>query len=182
MDLYDAIHTRRTIHNYTADPVDEQALIRILSAAHMAPCHKLTWPWRFNLVGPQTRQAIVDIGIRLKGGENPPERLVQAIREKVLNPGALVVVTQVLADNAHRREEDYAAICCAIQNLQLAARAEGYGAKWSTGALTQDVSLYSLLALDSVLEKIVGFVWVGVGSTIPTIERPNPETVIRRHS
>ncbi len=181
MELYEAIHARRTIHNYEAEPLEEGVIERILSAAHMAPCHKLTWPWRFNLVGPQARREIVEIGVRLKGGDHPPERLVQAIHAKVLNPGALVVVTQVLCDDDHRRQEDYAATCCAIQNLQLAACAEGLGAKWSTGALTQDSALYELLKLDSAIEKIVGFVWIGRGSKIPVIERPPVEQFIRRH-
>jgi len=182
MDLYEAIHARRTIHNYEAESIDEAVLNRILQAAHMAPCHKLTWPWRFNVVGPQTRQSIASIGIRLKGGDTPSERLVRAIQDKVLNPGALVVVTQVLSDDEHRRREDYGATCCAIQNLQLAACAEGLGTKWSTGALTQDPSLYGLLDLDAHLELIVGFIWVGRASNTPVVERPNVEQVIRRHS
>ena len=182
MDLYQAIHTRRTIHNYLAEAIDPAALDRILAAAHMAPCHKLTWPWRFNVVGPETRQEIAEIGIQLKGGDHPPPRLVDAIRAKVLNPGGLVVVSQVLDKDEFRRREDYAATCCAIQNLQLAARAEGYGSKWSTGKLTQAPALYELLGLDSTVEEIVGFVWVGVSESTPEIHRPDPGEVIRHHN
>jgi len=182
MDLYEAIHSRRTIHNYEAEPVEDAVLNRILGAAHMAPCHKLTWPWRFNVVGPSTREAVVEIGIRLKGGADPSERLVNAIRSKVLNPGALVVVSQVIDDDAHRRQEDYAATCCAVQNLQLAACAEGLGTKWSTGALTQDPSLYTLLDINPGTEQIIGFVWVGHASNTPSISRPPVEELIRRHS
>ena len=182
MDLYEAIHSRRTIHNYQAEALSDSVLNRILEAAHMAPCHKLTWPWRFNVVGPESRKAIAKIGVRLKGGDEPSERLINAIHDKVLNPGALVVVSQVLAEDDHRRREDYAATCCAIQNLQLAACAEGLGAKWSTGALTQDPSLYGLLELEAEKEQIVGFVWIGRASNTPTISRPNVEEFIRRHS
>ena len=182
MDLYDAIHSRRTIHQYLAEgPIDESVVERILAAGHQAPNHKLTWPWRFNLVGPETREAMVQVGIDLKApdGDAAP-RLKEAIRDKITSPGALIVVTQIRSDDEFRSREDYAASCCAIQNIMLAAKAEGLGSKWSTGALTQAAPIYALLNVDESIEEIIGFIWLGRAKQVPEIRRPNVGTHIRR--
>jgi nitroreductase len=179
MDLYEAIHDRRTIHSYEPHPMESGALERVLGAAHLAPNHKLTWPWRFLVVGSETRDALVPIAFELKNATDP---LIQGkIRQKLINPSALVVVTQILDSNGDefRIREDYAATCCAIQNMMLAARAEGLGSKWSTGALTHHPKICELLGVSTRIERVVGFVWLGMASTIPTIERPPVEAHVR---
>ena len=126
----------------------------------------MTWPWRFTVVGKDTRAGLLPIAYRLKNATS--EKMQARIRAKLLNPAALVVVTQVtLVEDDFRRKEDYAATCCAIQNLQLAAYAEGLGAKWSTGGLTKHPDVLSHLGIDGHLEDVVGFVWVGESAKIP---------------
>ena len=177
MNLYDAIHQRRTVHNYEPVPVDGAVMDRILAAAHMAPNHKLTWPWCFTVVGPETRQALLPVAYELKNAvELEMQRKIHA---KLTNPGALVVVTQHLCDDEFRRREDYAATCCAIQNIQLAARAEGLGSKWSTGALTQHPRVCEILGISVEQECVVGFIWLGTPAVVPSIERPPTKNHIR---
>ena len=126
MDVYTALHSRRTVHDYADTSIEVDVIKRILAAAHMAPNHKMTWPWRFTVVGKDTRAGLLPIAYRLKNATS--EKMQARIRAKLLNPAALVVVTQVTVEDDFRRKEDYAATCCAIQNLQLAAYAEGLGA------------------------------------------------------
>ena len=85
MDLEHAIHTRRTVHKYLTDAVAQEDLDKMMMAGHMAPCHKLTWPWRFIQVGPQTREKIVPVAIACKtvNRERTPE-LEKAVRGKIL--------------------------------------------------------------------------------------------------
>ena len=180
MEFYDTVFTRRTVHNYRAEPVAPEIIERILAAAHMAPNHKLTWPWRFTVVGPETRARLLPIAYELKNATNP--QIMEKIRDKLMNPAELIVVTQHLDGDDFRRQEDYAATCCAIQNLLLAARAEGLGAKWSTGSLTQHPKVCEVIEVDLAEERLVGFVWVGVPESIPNIERPAIESHIRRLS
>ncbi len=144
----------------------------------MAPNHKLTWPWRFTVVGPETRSALLPIACRLKNAQAP--NMVERIRAKLMNPGALIVVTQVLDGDDFRIQEDYAATCCAIQNLMLAARAEGLGSKWSTGALTQHPDVCSTLGIDGEAERVVGFIWLGFPEKTPVIQRPEINAHVRR--
>ena len=52
MSIEEVIKTRRTVHIYEPSELDETLLDAFLEAGHFAPNHKLTWPWRFTVVGP----------------------------------------------------------------------------------------------------------------------------------
>ena len=105
--------------------------------------------------------------------------LLHDVQSKLINPATLIVVTQARAEDPFRNTEDYAATCCAIQNMMLAATAEGLGSKWSTGALTKHPDVCDILDIDIEAEDVVGFVWVGVPLKVPTIERPALETHVK---
>ena len=100
------------------------------------------------------------------------EGLADAVRERVrakwLQPAWLVVVHRLRADRAAVQREDYAAVACAIQNLQLALHAEGIGTKWSTGAVTRAPQTYEQLGLDEHEHEIEGFISVGMAAHVPT--------------
>jgi nitroreductase len=180
VDLYEALLQRRTVHAYRPEPVAPAALDRVLCAAHHAPCHKLTWPWRFTRVGPVTRARITAIGVALKDAKHGlTDEQRGMVAAKLDNPGALVVVTQRRCPDVARAREDYAAVACAIQNMQLAAHGEGLGAKWSTGALTRDPRTCAALGIDVDQEEVVGFVWLGHPARVPNIERPPWQEVVR---
>ena len=181
MSIDEVIKTRRTVHLYEPVEIEDSLLLSFLEAGHFAPNHKLTWPWRFTVVGPLARQAIASRAVALKSeGRILPPAQEQKIRDKILNPSALVVVTQVRTDNDFQAKEDYAAVACAIQNISLAAHAQGWGTKWSTGGITRDSETYQAAAVDPVLEEIVGFLWIGKAKVTPTIKRPEFEVVCRR--
>src|SRR5690554_534487 len=119
MTTHQILMTRRTIHDFKNAPLPEGALTRALEAATRAPNHKLTNPWRFTLMGPQTRARITEIGVaekRKKRGELS-EAAEASIRQKFTRPPELIAVSQVIDADSHRRREDYAAVACAIQNI-----------------------------------------------------------------
>ena len=180
MNVHDAIRQRRTVHAYQPGrELPPGALERALEAAHWAPNHRTTYPWRFTLVGPQTRARLAEVAVRVKGHKKPlsPEGEAK-VRAKVLEPSALIVLRQVLHEDAPVREEDYASLACAAQNLMLALCAEGVGTKWSTGGVTRDAETYDLLGLDREVERIVGFVWAGYAAKDPT---PPPRPAWEAH-
>ena len=183
MSLLDAIHGRRTIHAYTQAPVPGDVLDRALSAAHQAPCHKQTWPWRFHVVGPALRAQITELVVAFKGescGGLSPEA-ERAARAKVGNPGALVIVTRIPHDDAFRAREDYAAVACAVQNAMLSLHTDGFGSKWGTGAVTRDPRVLQLLGLPEGSEVVEGFLWIGEPKVVPTVSRPDVSDVVVRH-
>ena len=101
------------------------------------------------------------------------------MRAKLLHAAVLFAVGQVRNDDAARAREDYAAVACAIHNMQLVACAEGLGAKWSTGGITCHPETYALLGIDPAVEEIVGFVWIGVPAQACEVPRPPLEDFVR---
>ncbi len=177
----EVIHARRTGHKWLPEPVDAATVAAALLAAHMAPCPTLTWPWRFSVVGPKTREAIVQIGLEVKCGSDASEDKRAQVRAKIQNAGALIIVRQVKTpDDAHREKEDYAAVACALQNAMLVATAAGYASKWSTGKLTQHPKVAEVANVDLAKERVVGFLWIGVPEKLPAIERPPVASVVER--
>ena len=71
MQIFDVIERRRTVHEYASGPLPVGLLERALTAALSAPNHGLTEPWRFVRIGPETRRALIHLGIDLatNGGE-----------------------------------------------------------------------------------------------------------------
>ena len=164
MELYRLILERRTVHEYAARPLAEGALERAIRAAIAAPNHALTEPWRFTQVGRATRERLLAIGVDLvtNGGESPLSPAAESRLEiTVINPAELLVVSQVLDAHPVIRQEDYAAVACAIQNLTLSLWSEGIGSKWGTEDFTEHPRMYSALQIDSDRERIVGFLWLG---------------------
>ena len=170
METIDAIHGRRTIHKYEDSEVPNEVIEQCIRAAHQAPNHKL---------GPQTRHALFEMALAMRAesrGLTP--KAEDFIRTKFLNPGGLVVVTQVLCDDAFTEREDYAATSCAIQNFMLAAYDLGYGTKWSTGSVTRLPQSYEIFQVDSTKAKIVGIIWIGDAEEVPVVERPDLTAVM----
>lgn len=182
MDTQEAILTRRTIHCYVPGPLSEDALQAALAAAHAAPNHKLTVPWRFTVVGAETRARLAEVGVAVKSAKRELNAEAQAkVRAKITDPSGCLVVSQVLHQDPFVRNEDYAAVACAIQNLMLSLHANGLGSKWSSGGVTRAPETYALLGIDAARERIVGFVWVGTPAKVPDPGRPlSLEQVVRR--
>jgi nitroreductase len=183
MDLLDAIHQRRTTQDFAPGEVPDEVVDELLAAAHRAPNHKLTWPWRFAVVGPATRRALLPIAERhaaKKFGGELPEKARQKVHDTFLTPGLLIAVAQRVAADPERAREDYAAVSCAVQNLLLVATARGLGSKWGTGAVTRDAEASALLGFDPAEEPIVGFIWIGRSARVPEVQRPPLDGYVRR--
>lgn len=185
MDIYEAILTRRSIVKFKPEPMDQETLFRVLSTGIWAPNHHLTEPWRFTVLGKETQAQLSIRYGELRMDKAPPEATLrrERLREdgirKFLDIPTLIAVSTVQEGDEKRRLEDYAATCCAIQNIQLAAWAEGIGMKWSTGALIHDPLTFELLGLDPDREMIVGFLYTGYPAEIPNVgRRKSPEQVI----
>src|SRR5690606_32779041 len=144
----DAIRARRSIELFEPGHVDDAVVREAIEVARWAPNHRLTQPWRFYLIGAATRAAIADlvgtIETRDKG-----ERVGAVKRARVASmPGMLVLTSQRSTDELRDRE-DYAACCCAAQNLMLYLWQRGVGSKWTTGTVTREAAFYELLGIDA---------------------------------
>lgn len=176
---------RTTVHDYAPTAVDIAAVERALAVALTAPNHRMTEPWRFTVVGRETREPLVAISIELKGqksGGKVDPSTASSVRDKMMNPAWLIVVSQVRNANTEVAREDYAAVACAVQNLMLSLHAEGVGTKWSTGAVVRDPRSYHQLGIDPEREEIVGFVWAGLPAKPPVkVPRKLSLQAVTRH-
>ena len=166
MDIYDAIGRRRSVRRFLAEPVSREAIARILDAAVLAPNHKLTEPWRFVVLtgGARRRLAEVRRAHRAQKFADPaaPEaaaKIEKTYREHLDTP-AFIVALQRLDEDAIRREEDYAAVMMALENLMLAATAEGLGTYLRTGGMMAAPDVRALAGAHED-ERIVGIVSIG---------------------
>ena len=164
MGVQDVIRQRRTVHNYQKSDISLEDLQEGLEAALQAPNHRFTFPWRFTIVGEQTRQKLADLAAALKAarkGERGEPREQKRARDKILNPAALVVFFCRISEDPFTAKEDYASVACAIQNFTLVMTEKGYGSKWSSGKITRDPEMYRLLGVDPQSWESCGFIWVG---------------------
>ncbi|MBV9041645.1 MAG: 5,6-dimethylbenzimidazole synthase [Acidimicrobiia bacterium] len=145
--LYETIHRRRDVRaQFTGDPIPTEALERVLGAAHAAPSVGLSQPWDFIVVQDRAiRQAFHDhvqaersvFAASLEGARAALFRDIKV--EGVLDSTLSVVVTydaergspDVLGRHAIADAGLYS-VCLAIENLWLAATAEGLGVGWAS--------------------------------------------------
>jgi len=146
----DALHRvlagRRDVRRFRPDPVPEELLRRVLGAAHQAPSVGHSQPWRFVLVAeastrqraavladaqrltqaalmtPEAGRHLLDLD--LEGIREAPLGIVVCCDRRTPAPGVLGRATFV--------DADLWSCACAIENLWLAARAEGLGVGWVT--------------------------------------------------
>ncbi|QNK02192.1 5,6-dimethylbenzimidazole synthase [Dyella telluris] len=140
--IYRVIEQRRDMRHFLPEPLEPALLERLLRAAHLGPSVGFMQPWRFiRITEPALRQQIVTLvdEERQLTAEALGERGSEFMRLKV--EGVRECGEVLVAALMDRREEhvfgrrtmpemDLASVACAIQNMWLAARAEGIGMGW----------------------------------------------------
>ncbi len=145
--IYKVMAERRDMRHFLPTPIAPELLQKLLHAAHHAPSVGLMQPWRFIRISDATlRQSIHKLvdeerkhTAQAIGEVENTARMAEFMRLKVegiLDCGEVLVATLCDQREKHifgRRtlpEMDLASVSCAIQNLWLAARAEGIGMGW----------------------------------------------------
>lgn len=158
--VYRAIYERRDMRHFSGGAVADEVLQRLLAAAHHAPSVGFMQPWRFIRVRSRplrdSLHALIEqervLTARALGERE--DAFMKLKVQGVLDAAEVLVVALPPGREAHifgRRtlpEMDLASAACAIQNLWLAARAEGLGMGW--------VSLFDPLQLAALLNMPEG--------------------------
>ncbi|ELY48157.1 5,6-dimethylbenzimidazole synthase [Natronorubrum sulfidifaciens] len=142
--VYKTIYARRDIRRFRNDPIPEDILERLIQAAHHAPSVGFSQPWDLIVVrDDETKTEIAEIADRAiaaaREGYEEPTRSeyaalkLEGIRESPINICVTCDPTRgaphVLGRSSMKRTDVYST-CLAVQNLWLAARAEGVGVGW----------------------------------------------------
>jgi 5,6-dimethylbenzimidazole synthase len=184
--LYRAILTRRdTRGEFLPDPIPDETLSRLLFAAHHAPSVGYMQPWSFLVIrDPDVRSRVHDAFVKAHGEAALmfPEDKRDVYRslklEGILEAPINICITcdrdragPVVIGRTHIPAMDVYSSVCAVQNLWLAARAEGLGVGW--------VSIFDNAAVQNILgipERIVPVAYLCVGKVKGYHPRPELET------
>jgi len=184
--LYKAIYSRRDVRShFTSRSIKDDILSRILNAAHHAPSVGFSQPWNFILIKDiTTKKKIKD---SFEEEKNRSSKLVEEPKrtkylsfklEGILESPINLCVTYdpskfgpFVIGRSSIPEAGLYSVCCAIQNLWLAARTEGVGLGW--------VSILSNDTLKEVLElpeHVVPIAYLCLGYVDEFAQKPDLET------
>ena len=143
--VYRAILTRRDVRGqFRPDPVPDEVLSRVLIAAHHAPSVGFMQPWSFLLLRDAgVRGRVHELFLKANAeaaGMFPAEKqaLYRSLKlEGIMEAPINLCITcdpdragPVVIGRTHIKVMDEYSTVCAVQNLWLAARAEGLGVGW----------------------------------------------------
>ena len=160
VDPETAIRTRRTHKAFEPEPVPRQMIVELLELARWAPNHRLTQPWRFRVIGPETFA-------RLAAAGQPNEA------EKLSRAPTLVVASAQLTGDDYQNREDVLATACAVYVVLLAAHARGLASYWRTPALFETKAGREAVGLGAD-EEFVALVHLGRPRTNPPAKERKP--------
>ena len=143
--IYHAIFSRRDVRGqFLPTPVPDEVLSRILTAAHHAPSVGFMQPWNFLVVrSPETKrrvqcafaQAHAEAADMFEGDKRATYQKLKL--EGIAESPVGICITcdrertgPVVVGRTHMKTMDLYSSVCAVQNLWLAARAEGLGVGW----------------------------------------------------
>jgi nitroreductase len=156
METLEAIHKRRSVREYTGDPIPRRDLETIIDAARVAPSGYNRQPWEFVVV--TQRETIEKLTIAAQWMDKA---------------GAIIAV--VLDPSAKYWLEDGSA---AVENILLASTALGYGSCWLEGyTLPLEEQIKTMLGVPG-MKRLLTLIPVGVPVAWPTQEKKPLEAVL----
>ena len=171
--VYRAIETRRDVRDqFLPEPLPDDLVGRLLQAAHSAPSVGFMQPWNFLLVRSEATRRAVHAAF-LKANAEAAEMFAgerqaayRALKlEGILKAPLSICVTcdptrggTVVLGRTHNPRMDVYSTVCAVQNLWLAARAEGVGVGWVS--IFHDSDIRQALAIPEHVEIVA---WLCVG-------------------
>ena len=171
--VYKAIYTRRDVRDQFLDkPVDDDTLRRILHAAHHAPSVGFMQPWNFIVVRDPGRKALVRKAFAKANDEavsmfsDEKQSLYRLLKlEGIEKAPVNICITcdrtrggDVMLGRTHNMQMDLYSTVCAVQNLWLAARAEGIGVGWVS--IFHDAEMREILSIPPHVE-IIAYLCLG---------------------
>jgi 5,6-dimethylbenzimidazole synthase len=184
--LYKAIHTRRDVRShFNSKPISDDVLTRILNAAHHAPSVGFSQPWNFILIrDPATKSKVKNSFEEERNysskqiDKSKKEKYLSLKLEGILESDVNICVTYdpsrfgpFVIGRSSIPETGIYSVCCAVQNLWLAARSEEIGVGW-VSILSND-TLKQILGLPN---HIVPVAYLCLGHVEEFAEKPDLET------
>ncbi len=155
MDLYDAIHGRRSHRRYRPEMPPREVLARVIEAALWAPSGTNAQPWEITVLAGQPRDEFVALASQaldqlmpiLRKAEVPEkgQKLVTQLFKNLGGAPVVIAVTIFKNPDDPINMANLQSGAALMQNLLLAAHAEGLGTCWMTGVLFVEQELLKFL-------------------------------------
>lgn len=190
MDFYEAVRSRRSVRDFTNEPVSEDVLMRIIEAAYKAPANDHFTDWHFVIVQDKevmrqvlngvpknlTVRDVDDMSFISDPVQKESYQIAVPKQYRMLFDAAAVIIPLMKkkVDILHPSDLSdlncYASVWCSIENLWLAAASKGYGCNLRIPRGNEE----------SVAREVLGFpdeyllpCFIGIG-------RPSPDAVLTR--
>jgi len=180
-DIIKAIKDRVSSPKLVAPAPTKADVNVILQCAVRAPDHGRLKPWRFVVL---EGDALVELGRVFEEAATSQSPSLEIHRREKLRamplraPMMVVAIADVIPEHKIPEIEQVVAVGAAVQNIQLSARALGYGVMWRTGPMAYNLTVHKYFDLKEH-DKIVGFVYLGTqeGKSRPPVEQSLAECV-----
>lgn len=166
-DIRQVIRTRRTVKpdRMNGRVISDDVVIELLTLADAAPTHAKTEPWRFVVFGNAKVKSFAKRHAELFKQHTPEASFTQQKYdnlERLGNNVSHIIVAWMKRVPTHKipEVEEVAAVSAAIQNILLAATANGIASFWSTGGLTHHPAMKEEFGLGEE-DLVMGILYLG---------------------
>jgi nitroreductase len=165
------IETRRSVYPsaYNDQPITPTEIAQVLEAAHWAPTHKRTEPWRFVVLHKPESRALLGLHMAEHYEQNTTADAFSDMKyqKSIKNTAAAgCIIAIILHRDLQKRLpewEEMCAVACAVQNMWLTCTALSIGAYWSTHGSIATANQILQLAEN---ERCIGYFFMGHTDTM----------------
>ena len=174
-ELQDRLARRRSAPAQSlAAPGPSRAEVqRILLLGARTPDHGKLFPWRFVVMGPQSRADLARALAPLAAHQLDPGKAAKVLSKLTAPPLTILVLSVPIAGHKVPEWEQQLSAGAVCMNLEHAANALGYAASWITDWYSYDPAALALYDVRAG-ERVAGFIHIGTLAE-PPLERPRPD-------
>lgn len=182
MDVLTALRNRVSCPKLRDPGPSDEQLDEMFRCALRAPDHGLLRPWRYVVFRGDARHELGALFVEAERLRNPlaTEEALQKLRNNPLRaPVVIACVAVTVPGHKVPVIEQVASMAAAVQNMQLAADALGYGAMWRTGPMADNAYVKARLGF-AEKDEIVAWLYVGaVDGARRAVTEPEPAAFVR---
>ena len=173
-DFADRLARRRSApaQSLAAPGPSREEVERILLLGARTPDHGKLFPWRFVVLGPQSRAELAEKLLPLADRQPGPDKARKVLSKLTAPPLTILVIASPVDSPKVPVWEQHLSAGAVCMNLEHAANALGYSASWITDWYSYDAEAVELLGVQPG-ELVAGFIHIGTLNEAP-LERPRP--------
>ncbi len=185
MDLYEAIYNRRSHRLFKPDMPPKEVLQRVIEAALWAPSGTNAQAWEITVMAGRLREEFVALASRsithlmpiLRAAAIPEkgQQMVARFFQDLGGAPVVIAVTVYKNPDSHMNIANIQSGAALMQNLLLAAHAEGLGTCWMTGVLYVEKELLDYLGKPD--QQLLAITPIGYSAKEPPVPPRKPREV-----